>query len=79
MTIAVISKTEDPMAWAIKYLVAASVERAPFLTMTIGMKERRLISSPTQTRSQLLEDTDTIVEVSNNRKNRVPEGLIWSI
>ena len=68
-------RTREPSVWARKYFKAASVSRGFLFIVSMGMRARRLISSPTQALNQELEEILNKEPETNKLKNMNCHGM----
>lgn len=75
------NKTEEDIAWMMKYLIAPSVVWFRFRFIINGMKAMRLISKPIHKNSQLEDVVDMIVEriINSIRKTEFGVGFKYII
>lgn len=67
--------SEDPIDWAIKYLMAASVENL-LLFLNRGIKDSKLISNPIQVVSHEYEEIEINVPMIMELKNKILKSFI---
>ncbi len=73
------SKTDDPIDWARKYLIAASVCFSVLSFKIIGINDIRFTSKATHKISQFVEDATHIVDRISDEYSIIYEGVKCSI
>ena len=69
----------DPIAWAKKYLIEASISQASLLPKRRGIKDNRLSSILIQIIIILLDERIIVIDNRREERKSIYEGLVWII